>query len=139
MIKIVKGTYGRLNKNGTVTRMTAQDGPFSLAAEQEARLVSLGVAAYIDNMPDHPIGFDEQPPEPAEDRWTATADDLENLTVAELKKLAEDAGIDTKKIKKKAEIIAALTSSDAEQPDSEDEPEEVDEDFPDFDAAEAVQ
>lgn len=40
MIKIIKGTYG-------VERLTSKSGPFSLSAEQEKRLVDLGVAKYV--------------------------------------------------------------------------------------------
>lgn len=48
MIKIVKGTYGYLDKNGIVKGKTSKDEPFSLSKEQEKRLVDLGVAVYID-------------------------------------------------------------------------------------------
>lgn len=47
MIKIVKGVYGYRNKNGTVSPKTEKDEPFELTEEQEARLVGLGVAVYV--------------------------------------------------------------------------------------------
>lgn len=40
MIKITKSTYG-------VKRLNAKSGPFTLAPEEEARLVALGVAEYV--------------------------------------------------------------------------------------------
>lgn len=41
MIQIIKGTYGR-------KRLTAQSEPVELSKEEEARLVKLGVAKYVD-------------------------------------------------------------------------------------------
>ena len=40
MIKIIKGTY-------SAKRLTSKSGPFSLSAEEEKRLVDLGVAQYV--------------------------------------------------------------------------------------------
>lgn len=41
MIKIIKGVYG-------VMGATSKTAPFTLSKDEEARLVSLGVAAYVD-------------------------------------------------------------------------------------------
>lgn len=48
MIKIVKGTYGYLDKNGIVKGKTSKDEPFSLSKEEEERLVKRGVAKYVE-------------------------------------------------------------------------------------------
>ena len=47
MIKIIKGTYGYMDEHGIVHPKTADDEPFALTQEQEARLVGLGVAEYV--------------------------------------------------------------------------------------------
>lgn len=139
MIKIIKGVYGYLDKNGCVKPKTEKDDPFELTAEQEARLVGLGVAEYVETE-GAPIGFDEQP------EGTATLDpeQLEKLTNAKLKELAEDMGIDTSKLKTKAQLIEAITSVDVTPGPAEDDVEDEDaeddgEPLPDFDPTEAVE
>ena len=64
MIKIIKGTYGYMDKNGIVRPKTANDEPFTLTQEQEARLVGLGVAEYVtepQEMPELPDGVEGIP------------------------------------------------------------------------------
>lgn len=133
MIKIIKGVYGYMDKNGIVKPKTEKDKPFSLTAKQEARLVELKVAEYVDV---DPIGFDEQPPEDGElESLTLDPEQLAELTNAQLKELADDMGIDTKKLTTKAKLIEAITSVEIEPGPNEDD----DEELPDFDPAEAVQ
>lgn len=50
MIKIIKGVYG-------VKRANSKSAPFTLSKDEEARLVSLGVAEYVTapEEPDAPI------------------------------------------------------------------------------------
>ena len=50
MIKIVRGVYGFVDKNGFVRPKTEDDEPFELLPEQEERLVRLGVAEYVGNV-----------------------------------------------------------------------------------------
>ena len=47
MIRIVKGVYGFVNKNGTVSPKTEKSEPFELSEQQESRLVAQGVAVYV--------------------------------------------------------------------------------------------
>lgn len=47
MIKIIKGTYGRV-VNGSVEPMTKGSEPFKLSKAREAELVAAGVAEYVD-------------------------------------------------------------------------------------------
>lgn len=134
MIKIVAGVYGYLDKNGIVKPKTTKDDPFELTEEQEARLVGLGVAVYVNDF----VNGAESKPKNDGDRWTLIRAELAEMTVTQLKKLAEDADIDTSKLKKKADLIDAL-STDAIIHDSEkDGIEDRDEDVPNFDPAEAV-
>lgn len=138
MIKIIKGTYGYMDKNGIVKPKTEKDGPFELTKEQEARLVRLGVAEYVNgstNVPDH---------EPDQDEETGHLDpeQLGELTNAQLKEIAEKMGIDTKKLTTKAKLIEAITAVEiipGPAEDEEEDPEDDGEQAPTFDATEAVQ
>lgn len=47
MIKIIKGTYGRV-VNGAVEAMTKDSAPFSLPKTREAELVAAGVAVKVE-------------------------------------------------------------------------------------------
>ena len=100
--------------------MTPTSGAFDAPAEVAARLVSLGVAEYCDippvATPDAPVsGFEPgetmgEVEQPAEGQETAflDAEQMQGMTVSALKKLAEDMGIDTKKLRTKAQLIAAI-------------------------------
>lgn len=48
MVKIIRGTYGYVDSNGIPQPKTSKDAPISLSKEEEARLVELGVAEYVD-------------------------------------------------------------------------------------------
>lgn len=47
MIRITKGVYGHWDGKFVVPK-TSADEPFTLSAKEEARLVKLGVASYVD-------------------------------------------------------------------------------------------
>lgn len=140
MIQIKCGTCGT-----SQGYKTPKDRPFSLPISEEARLVSRGVADYVtkpiigaslgvatpagveeadgagDDLPDGVEG--------AEDPETAhlDPDQLKELTNAKLRELAEDMGIDTSKLKTKAQLIAAIANvplEDAIPEDDEDDGEE---------------
>ena len=151
MIKIVRGVYGFLDKNGIVRPKTEADEPFELTPEQEARLVKLGVAQYVENVKDEqepenteqvetedeqePIGFDETPPSDFDDAEVEEEIvDLETLTGKELREIGKEYGLTFKSNAKKAEMIAAITAAQTEIAEDDDgEPAPV------FDASEAVQ
>lgn len=151
MIKIIQGTYGYLDKNGCVKPKTEKDDPFELTKEQEARLVRLGVAVYVDEPDKEPgQGNDKDPGQDPEKSGEVTGhldpEQLAELTNAQLKEIAEKMGIDTKKLTTKAKLIEAITAEEVIAGPAEDdgaEPEEDGEDdgeqAPTFDAAEAVQ
>lgn len=92
MIRMVKGTYGRL-VNGVVEAMTKHSAPFTLSAAREAELVAAGVAVKVE--------------EPAQ----ATA--YENMKMAELRKVAAALGVDVSTAKSKREVIAILRTVEA--------------------------
>ena len=141
MIKIVRGVYGFMDKNGIVRPKTANDEPFELLPEQEERLVRLGVAEYVggikeeqpvdpeqEEMEDEqdPIGFDEMPEEePA----------LSEMTAKELREVGKEYGLTFKVGMSKADMVKAIEAAEAELNTEDDE----DEPAPVFDATEAVQ
>lgn len=137
MIKIVQGTYGYLDKNGVVKPKTEKDKPFSLTDEQEARLVGLGVAKYVQAEPPADSGQGNN-----EETGNLDPEQLGELTNAQLKEMAEQMGIDTKKLTTKAKLIEAITAVEVipgHAEDGEGEPEDDGEQAPTFDATEAVQ
>lgn len=144
MIKIVKGVYGYVDKHGFVRPKDCNSEPFNTSPEQEARLVKLGVAEYVDEPAKVPaVGESAQVHIPKNDEAVAhlDPDQLKELTNAELKKMAEEMGIDTAKLKTKAQLIEAITAVDvAPGPDEDGEGVEDDGEVPPtFDAAEAVE
>lgn len=144
MIKIVKGVYGYVDKHGFVRPKDCNSEPFNTSPEQEARLVKLGVAEYVDEPAKaEPVNEPAQVQSPQNDEAVAhlDPDQLKELTNAELKAMAEDMGIDTAKLKTKAQFIEAITAVDV-VPGSDEGSEEMEDDGeapPTFDAAEAVE
>ena len=144
MIKIVKGVYGYVDKHGFVRPKDCNSKPFETSPEQEARLVKLGVAEYVDEPVNVPaVNEPAQAQSSKNDEETARLDpeQLKELTNAELKTMAEDMGIDTAKLKTKAQLIKAITAVDVVPgPDEDSEGMEDDGEAPPaFDAAEAVE
>ena len=124
MIKIVKGVYGYVDKHGFVRPKDCNSEPFVTSPEQEARLVKLGVAEYVDE-PEKAEPVNEpaqvQSPEIGEEAAHLDPDQLKELTNAELKKMAEEMSIDTAKLKTKAQLIAAITDVPLEDAIAEDD------------------
>lgn len=144
MIKIVKGVYGYVDKHGFVRPKDCNSKPFETSPEQEARLVKLGVAEYVDE-PEKAEPVNEpaqvQSPEIGEEAAHLDPDQLKELTNAELKAMAEDMDIDTAKLKTKAQLIEAITAVDV-VPGPDEDSEDLEDDGeqpPEFDAAEAVE
>lgn len=132
MIRIIKGVYGYLNENGVVKPKTPEDKPFELTKEQEARLVGLGVAEYVETEA-YPIGFDEQPPEDIEEDEARKP--LDEMSAKELRELGKEYGLSFKVGMSKAEMVAAIESAEQADEAEEDDGEEL----PEFDPSEAVQ
>lgn len=94
MIKIIKGTYGRV-VNGVVEAMTKRSAPFKLSEKREAELVAAGVAVKVE--------------EPAEDNPYGS------MKMSELRKAAADRGVDASGARYKKDIIALLEAYDEKQ------------------------
>lgn len=93
MIRIIKGTYGRL-VNGRVEAMTASSDPFSLSEEREAELIAAGVAEKVET--------------PAQAESTS----YDSMSMAELRKAAAAEGVDAGTARSKKDLIAALEAAD---------------------------
>lgn len=127
---------------------TPDDGFFEAAPEVEQRLVALGVAAIVREVDEAPVaststGRNDAAPcadmpnkeNGAESDAEAHLDteQLQEMTVAQLKELAAELGIETAKLRKKDDLIAAIVAVPVEPG------EEIGEgDLPDLSAAAPV-
>lgn len=139
-IKITKGTY-RQKVEGTKRSILISIGERAIVSDREAeRLIKLGVAIYVSEAAAKPsfaapvAGIKGENPVDAhlhasagengvEDAAIATldAEQLHTMTNADLKQLAEDMGLDTSKLKTKANYIDAITSVEISPDSSDDE------------------
>ena len=146
-IRVIQGGCGISYKDehGTArhTLKTPEHGAFECDDAQAARLVRLGVAAYIPEQQattepsEDPAANSKEPgqtPGSESEKLTGHLDaaELESWEYNELKKLAADMGV-TPKGKKKADLIDAIVAVEVElgdevDPDNED-------DLPDLNAA----
>ena len=92
MIKMIKGTYGRV-VNGTVEAMTKHSAPFKLSETREAELVAAGVAVKVED--------------------TEQAKAYANMKMAELRKVAAALGVDVSGAKTKKEVLAIIEAGEA--------------------------
>lgn len=146
-IRVIQGGCGISYKDehGTArhTLKTPEHGAFECDDAQAARLVRLGVAAYVTEQQattepsEDPAANSKEPgqtPGSESEKLTGHLDaaELESREYNELKKLAADMGV-TPKGKKKADLIDAIVAVEVElgdevDPDNED-------DLPDLNAA----
>lgn len=98
MIKMIKGTYGRV-VNGSVEAMTKHSPPFSLPEAREAELVAAGVAVKVEE-PEKSLNYAD-------------------MKMAELRKVAESLGVDASAAKTKKGVIAMIKAAEA-TPDPDD-------------------
>ena len=131
--------YTDANGNARHALKTPESGPFECDDAQAARLVELGVAEYVGPVwravdpasEAEPDTQQEETGEPSQETEKATghldAAQLETMTNAQLKQLAEDMGVDVTGCKKKADYIAAIVAVEVELGDEVD----PDEDDPD--------
>ena len=142
MIRIIKGVYGHVPNpdTGIVVPKTSKDEPFSLSPEQEKRLVSIGVAEYVDApaapaIPepedvDEALEAEAEPEAPAAEPETS----LDDMSAKELREYGKTFGLTFRVGMTKVEMREAIEAAEAEvETEGED-----DEAPPVFDAAEAV-
>lgn len=130
-VKIVSGAYGYKPAGAvSVKAITAESGPIEVSDAEAERLVRLKVAVIVDapaevtpEMPPAAVATAHAAEEAAgecmdtpdgesetEGQETACldAEQLKGMTVAELRALAEDMGIDCSRLRTKAQLIAAI-------------------------------
>lgn len=151
MIKIIAGTYGYVNKKtGAVEAKDKKAQPFSCDKDEEARLVALGVAEYVEgvNQDEDP---DQDPDGKGQDNGDAHQGDqndqksdqkpektLADMTKKELTQIATDLGIELPKKATNQDIIEAIEKARAEHEGDQDEDlddEEDDDEAPALSAA----
>lgn len=146
MIKMKNGTFG-LPVDGIVKPMTKNSGPFEAGEEQEARLVALGLAEYVGEVPETgesdgaPIGFDETPPELPElpEGVTAIPEYSIATSAKELRKIGKMCGLSFGVGMTKEAMVEALDKHIEENTVEDAEIEGESDGAPVFDASEAVQ
>ncbi len=128
MIKLISGAT-RIGKRV----YTPADGCFEASPEVETRLVALRVAIFASNGGAEAVATTPEGLESVDDMSGSEngAESVENahldseqlkaLTNAKLTELAKDMGIDTAKLKTKAQLIAAITDVPLEDAISEDD------------------
>lgn len=144
-VKITNGLYGYRPEGAKHPQPVSAGGLCVVTDTEAARLASLGVGVVLEDIPeedttgavatpvededDEGAGVDTPgQDEPAEGEETARLDpeQLKELTNAKLKELAEEMGIDTAKLKTKAQLIAAITDVPLEDAISGEEDDGVD-------------
>ncbi len=124
IVEILCGGYGCPTKTGVHT--VAHGERCEVSDAEATRLVGLGVAKYIFSAPIVPETVPMDVPATAEGNDTPAAeasqggseaahldpDQLHDMTVANLKNLAADMGIDTKQLKTKDALIQSICAED---------------------------
>ena len=124
IVEILCGGYGCPTKTGVHT--VAHGERCEVSDAEATRLVGLGVAKYIFSAPIVPETVPMDVPATAEGNDTLAAeasqggseaahldpDQLHDMTVANLKNLAADMGIDTKQLKTKDALIQSICAED---------------------------
>ena len=127
-VKITSGLYG-YRPEGAKHPRPVPAGSLCIVTDKEAtRLVSIGVGVVLEDIPEEDTAGAVATPAEDDDGAVAGVDtanqgepaggaeaahldpeQLKELTNAKLKELADDMGIDTSKLKTKAQLIAAIT------------------------------
>lgn len=112
MVKMIKGSYG--HKQGKAIVPVYAGETVELTEEQEARLVNLGVAEYVEASAKQ---------QNVNNEGAAEGDNLgelpaynESMKLAELKAIAAKYGVDASEAKSKKEVIALIEAAQ-EQPE----------------------
>jgi len=118
-VKIICGSYGYRTKYGVKPVMLGDT--CEVDGMEAGRLVGLGVAEIVD-APAAPASsaaeqeYNDTPAEKSATEKPAAAhlvpEDLADMTVANLKKMAADMGIDTKALKTKDALIQAICAEE---------------------------
>lgn len=96
---------------------TKEDGEFEYDNAKAERLVRLGFARYVETPTINNVGRKED-----ELKSYLSADGLQDMTIEELKKLANDMGVDVTQCRRKQEFIEVISSVELEDDDEDEMP-----------------
>lgn len=145
-IKVTRGgcgiQYTDANGNARHALKTPESGPFECDDTQAARLVSLGVAEYVNEIgcqkDADPADGQEKQADGAQETEKATGhldpEQLAEMDYNDLKKLAADMGVKPEG-KTKADYIAAIVAAEVEPGDEDDDNEDDGDELPELSAA----
>ena len=143
-IEIISGSYGWRKTKDAMPKLVERGGICEVDAAEARRLVALGVAAIVHEADEAPVASGstvesgdtpcaDMPSEENGAEAHLDAEQLQEMTVAQLKELAAELGIETAKLRKKDDLIAAIVAVPVEPG------EEISEDdLPDLSAAAPV-
>lgn len=151
-IEIISGSYGWRKTKDAMPKLVERGGICEVDEAEARRLVALGVAAIVHEADEAPVasgstvesGDTPCADMPSEENGAESgaesgaeahldAAQLQEMTVAQLKELAAELGIETAKLRKKDDLIAAIVAVPVEPG------EEISEDdLPDLSAAAPV-
>ena len=114
MIRMKSGVYGGKNL------IRREDGPFSLSAQEEARLVARGVAEYVG-----------EPVQPASASAAAPIKPMEDMTLVELRAMGKEYGLTFKVGMTKTAMVEAI-KAEITQEQADEEPEDIEDDAEDI-------
>lgn len=144
-VKIISGSYGWRETRKAMPKLIERGSTCKVDEAEAQRLVALGVAAIVSEAPVATTNAPESGAAPCSDIPGAEngaesdaeahldAEQLQELTVAQLKELAEEMCISTAKLKKKDDLIAAIIAVSVEPGE-----EAVEGELPDLGAAAPV-
>ncbi len=131
-ILITRGSYGMDNGRGGVT-VVHRGHTCEVEDGEASRLIDLGVATPAGDAPRSGPGKDPgHGGDAAEGEETAHPDlaRLQSMTLAELKKLAEDMDLDASDLRKKADVIDLITAESVYAVDDGETPPDLDAEAP---------
>lgn len=133
MIKIIKGTYGYIDKNGIVQPKTSKDEPFTLTKEEEERLVKRGVAKYVEAAEKHVEGDEIKELLDSVPGLDVVPEYNVDMKATELREIAKGLGLTFPVGTTKAEMVAEMDAVIEENMADDDM------ELPEFDPTEALE
>ena len=124
-VEIISGSYGWRKTKDAMPKLIERGGTCEVDEAEAKRLAALGVAAIVREVDEAPVasastGRNDAAPcadmpnkeNGAESDTEAHLDteQLQEMTVAQLKELAADLGIETAKLRRKDDLIAAIAA-----------------------------
>lgn len=143
-VEIISGSYGWRKNKDAMPKLIERGGTCEVDEAEAKRLVALGIAAIVHEADEAPVASGstvesgdtpcaDMPSEENGAEAHLDAEQLQEMTVAQLKELAAELGIETAKLRKKDDLIAAIVAVPVEPG------EEISEDdLPDLSAAAPV-